>query len=60
MYACASASGEPRVPIFTVFVATAATTIEAPRRETARRGAAAATGRALAEEDTLLSLVGIR
>ena len=61
MYACASASGEPRVPILTVFVATAAaTTIEAPRRETARRGAAAATGRALAEEDTLLSLVGIR
>lgn len=49
MYACASASGEPRVPILTVFVATAATTIEAPRRETARRGAAA-TGRALAGE----------
>ena len=49
MYACASASGEPRVPIFTVFVATAATTIEAPRRETARRGAAV-TGRALDED----------
>ena len=50
MYACASASGEPRVPILTVFVATAAaTTIEAPRRETARRGAAV-TGRALDED----------
>ena len=52
MYACASASGEPRVPILTVFVATAAaTTIEAPRRATgARRGATAAAGRALAED----------
>ena len=51
MYACARASGEPRVPILTVLVATAAakTTIEAPRRGegAARRGA---TGRALAEE----------
>jgi len=54
MYACASASGEPRVPILTVLVATAAaTTIEAPRRAEepalARRGAATAGAKVLTE-----------
>ena len=69
MYACASASGEPRVPILTVLVATAEakTTIEDARLRLLGRGAATArraaaeTGRALAEdEDARLCVREIR